>query len=146
MDVPARVVVEDATQGGKGLGPGTRRVAVAIAEALFSTAARPAPEDRLGWLADDLDAFFAHAGSRSRGVFVACAGVIEWCAAPLAGVWGRFSSLPLARRAEVLHRLEASPAALTFFAAKTVLCIVWYEHPASWADTGFDNQCLRRSR
>ena len=140
-----RVVVPDAVIGGRGLSTGQRAVALALAETLFSTEVGPPPADRLRWLADDLDDFFAHSGARSRSVFVLCITAIDLLAPVFISRLGRFSRLTLGDRFTALTRFEASPMGLAFFGAKAALCIVWYEHPAAAREVGFDGNCLKRS-
>ncbi|MDB4928066.1 MAG: hypothetical protein JWM10_550 [Myxococcaceae bacterium] len=145
MSEAVRVVVPDEVKGGSGLSPGARVVALALAETLFSTEAGPPPPERLAWLGDDLDDFFAHAGGRSRGVFLLCITAINLVAPLFIGRVGSFASLPLDERHTALTRFEASPAGLAFFGAKAALCIVWYEHPTAAREVGFDGLCLKRS-
>lgn len=144
MSDGSRVEVPDGVRGGEGLSPGARAVAVALAATLFSRDDGPPPEDRLRWLGDDLDHFFAHAGARSRSVFLLCITAIDLAAPLLIGRFGRFSSLPAEARARALTRFEESPLALAFFGAKAALCIVWYEHPAAAREVGYDGLCLKR--
>ncbi len=144
MSDGSRIEVPDGVRGGEGLSDEARRVAVALAGTLFARDDGPPPVDRLTWLGDDLDHFFAHAGARSRSVFLLCITVIDLLAPLLIGRLGRFSSLALDDRASALTRFEASPLALAFFGAKAALCIVWYEHPAAAREVGFDGLCLKR--
>jgi alkanesulfonate monooxygenase SsuD/methylene tetrahydromethanopterin reductase-like flavin-dependent oxidoreductase (luciferase family) len=139
-----RVVVPDEIRGGSGLSPHARAVALALAETLFSTGSGPPSVERLTWLGDDLDHFFAHAGGRARAVFLLCITAIERVAPLFVGHIGRFSSMPRERRHIALTRFEASPAGLAFFGAKAALCIVWYEHPEAAREVGFDGLCLKR--
>ncbi len=139
-----RVEVPDGVRGGDGLSDDARRVAVAIAGTLFARDEGAPPVDRLTWLGDDLDHFFAHAGTRSRSVFLLCITVLDLLAPLLIGRFGRFSALPPEARAVALTRFEESPLALAFFGAKAALCIVWYEHPAAAREVGYDGLCLKR--
>ncbi len=144
MSDGSRVDVPDGVRGGHGLSDDARRVAVAIAGALFARDDGVPPVDRLTWLGDDLDHFFAHAGTRSRSVFLLCITAIDLLAPLLIGRLGRFSSLPVDARSVALTRFEESPLALAFFGAKAALCIVWYEHPSAAREVGFDGLCLKR--
>lgn len=145
MSDGSRVEVPDGVRGGEGLSEEARAVAVSVAEALFSRDEGGPPPERLRWLGEDLDHFFAHAGTRSRSVFLLCITAIDLLAPLLSKRLGRFSTLPLADRVAALARFEESPLALAFFGAKTALCIVWYEHPAAAREVGFDGLCLKRS-
>ena len=139
------MTVEDEVRGGVGLSRAARVVALAVAETLFSTADGPPPVERLAWLGDELDDFFAHAGDRSRWVFLLCIHAIDRVAPLFVRRLARFSALALDERLVALERFEASPAGLAFFGAKAALCIVWYEHPAAARDVGYDGLCLKRS-
>jgi hypothetical protein len=145
MSEASQVEVPDGVRGGRGLSPGARRVAIALAETLFETDAGPPPPDRLAWLGADLDHFFVHAGGRARSVFLLCITAIDLLAPLFVGAVGSFAAMPAARRHVALTRFEASPLGLAFFGAKTALCIVWYEHPAAAREVGFDGLCLKRS-
>ena len=145
MSDSLRVLVPDGVRGGRGLSPGAKRVAFALAETLFAREEGAPSIERLQWLVDDLDDFFAHAGPRSRSGFLLCVTAIELVAPLMIGRLRRFSRLPLAERFTALTRFEESPAGLAFFGAKAPLCIVWYEHPAAAREVGFDGLCLKRS-
>ena len=125
-----------------GLSRGALRSARAVAETLFSTESGPPPASRLDWLEADLSDFFGHVNWRARGLFRACVFAITWIAPLLVGALGRFGSLPLPRRIEALERLERTPLALALLGAKALLCIVWYEHPDSAAEIGWDRSCM----
>lgn len=144
MSDSLRVVVPDGVRGGRGLPAGARVVALSLAETLFASEEGPPPAERLQWLGDDLDHFFAHAGRRSRSVFLLCITAIDLVAPLFIRRLGRFSALPPAERLAALTRFEASPAGLAFFGAKAALCIVWYEHPEAAREVGFDGLPLRR--
>lgn len=143
---PPRLDVADQISPGPGLSPGGRSATHALAAALFSTHEGPPPPDRLLWLVDDLDHFLAHAGSRARLAYGLCLLAVGWLAPLLLGRPGHLASLPLPHRIEALERLEQSPFALAFFGAKTILCILYYEHPEAARDAGVDTSCLRSAR
>ncbi|TAK20359.1 MAG: hypothetical protein EPO40_31590 [Myxococcaceae bacterium] len=139
-----RVEVPDGVRGGRGLSPGARAVALSLAETLFASESGPPSPERLEWLGDDLDHFFAHAGGRARSVFVLCITAIDLVAPMFIRRLGRFSRLSLSERFAALTRFEESPAGLALFGAKAALCVVWYEHPAAAREVGFDGLCLVR--
>jgi hypothetical protein len=41
----------------------------------------------------------------------------------------------------VLERLERGPLSMTVLGVKAMLSLVWYEHPRSARDIGFDGDC-----
>ena len=140
LDLPDRV------RGRSGLAPRQRETARAVAEALFATEAGPPDGARLDWLCEDLDHFFAHAGERAKLTFVLCLLAIAVLAPLMILRLPPFRRLSRAHRAHALERFEQSPLALAVFGAKAVLCILWYEHPASRAQIGDDGQCMGRSK
>lgn len=141
--VPSRIEVPDQIRPGVGLSASDRRASLALAEALFSTPEGPPPSERLGWLIDDLDHFMAHAGPRARLAYGLCLRAISWIAPLLVGRPGSLAGLDLPLRIKALERFERSPVALTFFGAKTILCILYYEHPEAARAAGVDPSCLR---
>jgi hypothetical protein len=113
-----------------------------VAEALFTTDEGPPPEERLDWLCDELDDFFAHAGGRALFVFRLCMLAISVLAPLLCMRLPPFRGLPREDRFRALERMERSALALAVFGAKTTLCIVYYEHPDAARAIGFDGACL----
>ncbi|MCS6902056.1 MAG: hypothetical protein RMJ98_20670 [Myxococcales bacterium] len=143
---PPRLDVADQISPGPGLSAGGRTATYALAEALFSSREGHPPPERLLWLMDDLDHFLAHAGSRARLAYGLCLLAITWLAPLLIGRPCTLASLSLPQRVEALERLEQSPFALAFFGAKTILCILYYEHPEAARAAGVDASCLRSPR
>jgi hypothetical protein len=135
--------VADQITPGPGLSPGARAASRSLAEALFATHEGPPPGSRLDWLVDDLAHFMAHAGARARFAYGLCLMAVSWLAPLLIGRPGSLAALPLERRIDALERLEQSPFALAFFGAKTILCILYYEHPEAARAAGVDASCLR---
>lgn len=126
------------------MGPGLRRATLALAEALFADEQGPPPAERLAWLCDDLSHFMAHAGVRARGLFALCLFAISWGAPWMVWRLGPLAALDLNTRSRALSRFESGPLALALYAAKAMLCIVYYEHPDAAALTGYDGLCLVR--
>lgn len=141
--VPPRVEVRDAVRGGEGLSRATQQSVRALAEVLFATADGPPPSDRIDWLVDDLNDFFAQAGSRARMSFWLCVTAISVLAPLFVRRLPPFSSLSREVRAEAIERMEKSSAALPIFGAKAILCIVYYEHPDAARMIGYDANCHR---
>lgn len=134
--------VSDEIRGRPGLTARMRKATYAVAESLFRAPEGPPPSDRLHWLVDDVDHFLSKAGPRSRLIFRSCLLAIS-VLAPLT-VWrvGPYRSLPDAKRAEALERLERSPFGLAVFGCKMLLCILYYEHPDAARLAGFDGRCM----
>lgn len=139
---PAHIHVPDQAPRGPGLSPRMRDAVLALAEAIFTTHDGPPPRERLEWLADELDHFLGHAGTKARLSFQLCLNAVTMVAPPLVGRRPPLSALPLADRLHALERMEQSPAALALFGAKTILCLLHYEHPDAARENGFDDSCL----
>jgi hypothetical protein len=142
-EAPGRVEVPDAPPRQRGLRPGQREAVRAIAATLFATDEGPPDGARLDWLLDDLDDFLGRAGARARGLLSLCVAAITWAAPLRVGRVGPFHSLDPASQALALERLEQGTLGLAVFGAKTLLCIVWYEHPVTARGAGYDGRCLR---
>jgi len=108
---------------------GWLREAVAIAEALFEDEAGPPPEQRLRWLAAELDDFTRRIGPRSRLVVRSAFLAVSALAPVVSGRGRSLSRLSLSERGRALERFERSPLALAAFAVRATLCFLWYEHP-----------------
>ncbi len=141
-----RVEVPDAPRPGAGLSPWLRDATRALAETLFATDDGPAPADRVDWLCDDLDDFMARSGARALALYRLCAVAVTWLAPLHARKLGPFHSLDFATRAEALERMERGPLGMAVFGARTILCVVWYEHPATARSVGHDGRCLGGAR
>lgn len=137
-----RIEVEDRVQGRAGMSSSMRAATFALAEALFTTDEGPPPEDRLNWLCDDVDNFFAQAGERAKFSYWLCLTAISILAPVLMGKLPPYRALSREDRAHALERLERSPFALAVFGAKAVLCIIYYEHPDAARLIGYDGACL----
>lgn len=140
MDVPDQITP------GPGLSSSARKASRALAEALFSEEKEPPPVDRIFWLVEDLDHFMAHAGAQARLAYGLCLTAVSWLAPLLSGRPTTLASLDISSRIEVLEHFEKSPFALAFFGAKTILCILYYEHPEVLRSAGVDTSCLRSVR
>jgi hypothetical protein len=137
-----RVPVEDRITGQKGLGRAARNTARALAEALFTTGEGPPPAERLDWLVEDLDDLIGRVGTRGKLVFRLCLFAVSTIAPLLAFRLLPFRFLSSETRMRALERMERSPFGLAVFAAKALLCIVYYEHPDSARMIGYDGTCL----
>lgn len=130
----------------RGLSRRSRRVCVAVTEALLSD------EDEAGTIVPaspalcerTVGAFDRAVGNSSgdlRRGFAVLTFVIEILPPLLIGSFSRMSRLPIARRVAYLEALEASPFglfAMLFVAFKVPLCIPAFEEGEELASTGFD--------
>ena len=139
---PPRVQPRDRVRGRAGLPPVARPAVRAVAATLFDLPASPEVERRLVWLLRELDDFLRHAGPRARAVFLASLWAIEWTSPLLAGHRPPFSRLERDGRLAALHAMERrTPTALALFGAKATLSILWFEHPRTARESGFDGCC-----
>lgn len=115
-----------------------RRAARAFGEALFHDGSASPPPERLDWTLDDLEHFLALSGPRARAVFQASMLAVTTLAPLTLRRPGPLWRLSVPQRIEALERFEKTPLGLAVFGAKALLCIVYYEHPDSAAEIGFD--------
>ena len=52
------------------------------------------------------------------------------------------TALDLDARVHAIERFERSRFGLLLLASKTILCFIWYEHPAVRRSVGIDDACL----
>jgi len=127
-----------------GLGPGGRRAAIALAEALWSRDGIEAPPaDRVAWFADDLADFVGRIGGRAWLLFRACLATATWIAPVVIGRAPPLARLSIPDRIRAIAALEGTPAGLALFAAKAIVSMVWFEHPANAREIGWDQRCKR---
>ena len=118
--------------------PHVRRAAMAVAEALFSSA-DPA---RIEWAVGDLADYMARAPGRARTLLTLGLFVLTWVAPLLVWRPGPLSSLDVDLRVRALERIEQTilgPAAL---ALKAMLCMIWFEHEDTRRETRTEATCL----
>jgi len=121
------------------------RDVAAVGDVLFATADGPPPPERMAWLAAQIEDFMARMEPRSRFVFRASLFALSWVAPLLVFRFAPLRALSYETRARSLPRLERTPLAVTVFAVKAILCIVYYEHPDAAAGMGFDGRCLEET-
>lgn len=115
-----------------------RRAARAFAEAVFTADEGPPPSDRLDWAIDDLEHFLALSGPRARAVFQASMLAVTTLSPLTIRRAGPLWRLRIEDRIEAIEAFEKTPLGLAVFGAKALICIVYYEHPDSAAEIGFD--------
>jgi hypothetical protein len=116
-----------------------------IAEAIFFGPRGAPPPARLDWLVAEAADFLTRAGARSRLV-IRLSVFMVWVLAPLRiGRLRPLSRLPLPERVRALDHLERSRANPPLLAVKAFLSLLYYEHPDSQLEVGFDAGCAAPS-
>ena len=130
--------------GDKPPAPESRRskALVVIASALFTTIERPPPKERLHWLTAEFEDFLVGAGTRARVLLRVSAALATWLAPLLIRRLPPLSRLESTERISALEALESSTIGTPLFALKAILSLLYYEHPESAAELGFDGQAL----
>ncbi len=118
-----------------------RRATRAVVEALFADESGPPPEERIDWTVEDVEDFLARSGPRARTIFRASMLALTALAPLTIGRPLPLVALDYRARAEAIERFERTPLGLAVLGAKAMLCIVYYEHPDSAAEIGFDGRC-----
>lgn len=127
-----------------GLSASGRANARALAETLWSRDGTTAPaEDRLSFFTDDLSDFVGHLNTRARLLFLSCLATVTFLAPLLLGRFARLRSLSIEERIRAIHALERTPLSLALFAAKAIVSLVWYEHPDTAREIGWDQRCKK---
>ena len=114
----------------------------AVAEALFTAPEGPPDEHRLRWLCAEIADFVVRIGPKPRFLYRFALFAVIWIAPvwvlrPLPGKWGSVE-----RRIRLFNRIERSVLGPALLAVKAIMCIIYYEHPESAHEIGFDGQCL----
>lgn len=112
---------------------------------MFATPDGPPVEARLAEAARQLVVILGDADAGARLLFRLSLFGVVWLAPLLILRPPTFSRLAHADRLRALHRFERSPFGLSLFALKAMLCIVWFEQPATLAHAGVTDACLVES-
>mgnify|MGYP001808759961 CR=1 FL=1 len=113
-----------------------------LAAIVFATESGPPPEARLCWLVVETVDFVSRIGARSRFIFRLSLFVTIWLSPLLSFRPGPLHWYRTRRRAQILERFERSFAGASLLAVKAILSIMYFEHPDSAAELGFDGACL----
>lgn len=114
----------------------------AVAEALFSPDGEHIDTERLDWLQDDFADFFSRAHGNARLILRAALFALMWVAPLFVFTPLPLTSLSIRKRAVALERFEGSFLAPAALAVKAMLCILWFEHPKTQAETHTEPGCL----
>lgn len=119
----------------------TIRAVRAIAEAIFSRNDQPPPADRLSFVEREFEDFLARCGTQGRWSLSAMIWLATWLAPLLSFRLAPLWTLPLTDRVRALSKLERRFGE-PLLAVKAILCLIYYEHPESGRDVGYDGACL----
>jgi hypothetical protein len=126
-------------------GPITRPLVRSLAEALFHDEARPPGEaaERYEWVTEQADDFAGHASAQLAMSLRLAAIAVEWLPLIVVGRFTRASSMSAEARSAYVSALERHPIswfALLVVAWKTLLTIVWFEHPENAKELQYDGR------
>jgi hypothetical protein len=107
-----------------------------VAEALFSVRGAPPPQERMAWLAAELDDFMARAAGAGRLQFAAASLLVTLLAPLRIGRLPGLGRLSLRDRVYALERFEETLAAPLLIALRAILCLLYYEHPDAAREVG----------
>ena len=124
------------------LSVGWHRDLHALASVLFARDGVAPPDERLNWAVHQIDDILARVGGKGAFVYRMSLFVVSWFAPLFVFSLPKLRRLRFDRRIEALERFEAGPAGMMLFALKALLCIVWFEHPDSAQEIGFDGKGL----
>jgi hypothetical protein len=114
-----------------------------LAEIVFADETGPPPPERVRWFVHEFDDFLSRVGSRSQFIVGAAMGVVNRVSPLMALRPGPLRRLSRERQVIALERLEKSPLAAALLATKAAMCLVWFEHPDTAEEIGFDGMCMK---
>ena len=127
-------------------GPFSRRVIFALAEALFTDPDAPSDRGaaaRFSWAVSDVDAMISNASAGHRILVRVTLVLLELLPLVIVGRFARCSSLPIDARVAYLSRLDRhriTQLALPVVLWKTLLTMVYFEHPEAAPILGYDGR------
>lgn len=114
----------------------------ALASVLFARGGQPPDDARLIWAVRQIDDMLTKIGGRGAFIYRTSLFVVSWIAPLFVFSFPKLRRMSFERRIRALERFEAGPAGMMLFAIKALLCIVWFEHPDSAREIGFDGKGL----
>ncbi|MEM7605337.1 MAG: hypothetical protein AAF411_08265 [Myxococcota bacterium] len=143
MPAPSRVLARDVHDIHWRLPRPLRGATRSFAEALFWSDAGAPDSKKIAWLLDELEDYLGRSGVRAQLVFQASMTAITTLAPLTLGRPLPLNMLTPHQRAEAIEHFEQTPLGLSVLAAKTMLCLIWYEHPDIQADVDIDTACAK---
>jgi len=114
-----------------------------VAEALFSRDGSPPDAERLSFIERDFGEFYARAQGNAPLILRVSLLALMYIAPLFVFRPGSLASLSLTKRAHALEKFEASPLAPAALAVKAMLCILWFEHATTQAETNTEPSCMK---
>jgi hypothetical protein len=133
-------------------GPYGKRVLRALAEAFFTDPDDPSDrglEKRFSWLVDDVDDFLSQASPALRYGSRIALMLVDLLPLFFIGRFARSTSLPLEERERYLAKLEATSfprVSVLVVMFKTLMTVLYFEHPEAAPHLGYDGRHERFSR
>jgi len=109
----------------------------AFAEALFATQDGPPPPGEVDWVVAEFQDHLHHAGFGPRLLFRLALFAVSFLAPLFVFAFPTLRRLPVPRRVEAIHKMEASPIGPAVLALKAFLCLHYFEHPDVQARCGY---------
>lgn len=97
---------------------------------------------RLEWAIGDLSDFLASAGPRTSLIFSVALFFVAWMPLFFIGRLGPLSKLAPEHGALYLEKLDRSRLAALLLLPKALFSLVYFEHPDSLKEIGFDGSCM----
>jgi hypothetical protein len=97
---------------------------------------------RLDWAIDDLRAFLAGAGPRTTLIFRIALFFVAWMPMFFIARIGPLHRLKPEHALLYLEKLDRSRLAALLLLPKALFSLVYFEHPDSLKEIGFDNSCM----
>lgn len=117
------------------------RIARSLAATLFDDGSG-VPADRLDFAMGELQGYAARAGRLTRLALRFAFWVLQLTPLFLCGIFRRFTSVSADIRQRCVGKLEGTRLGLVVVLLKTVLSMVYFEHPDALASTGYDAEGL----
>jgi len=125
----------------RALSPGQLRIARALAATLFDDGSG-GPSERLDYAMAELARYVARVGKLTRLALAFALWVMQLAPLLFLGIFRTFTDASADIRHRCLSRLEVSRLGLVMVLLKTLLSLVYFEHPDALASTGYDAQGL----
>jgi hypothetical protein len=121
----------------KYIAPGLGGTLEAVAISLVNGDKAP-EEARMRWFLTELDALLKAAGIKTQLAFSVALLTVLFSPPFLIGKLRLYTGLSRADQVHVLEKYEMGPLSILFAAIKTLICMVYFEHPRTLVEAGLD--------